>query len=63
MVQNCISVYEKFLYFYFCRNIFSLGFGPFRWVCTSGEPADLAVTDSLALQVLEGVVNQGGKSD
>lgn len=22
-------------------DIFSLGFGPFRWVCTSGDPADL----------------------
>lgn len=22
-------------------DIFSLGFGPFRWVCTSGNPEDL----------------------
>ena len=28
-------------------DIFSLGFGPFRWVCTSGLPADLAVTDQI----------------
>uniref|UniRef100_A0AAQ5YU63 Urocanate hydratase n=1 Tax=Amphiprion ocellaris TaxID=80972 RepID=A0AAQ5YU63_AMPOC len=34
-------------------DIFSLGFGPFRWVCTSGEPQDLAVTDSIAATVLE----------
>jgi len=33
-------------------DIFSLGFGPFRWVCLSGLPADLAVTDRLAGQVL-----------
>jgi urocanate hydratase len=26
-------------------DIFSLGFGPFRWVCTSGRPEDLATTD------------------
>jgi urocanate hydratase len=31
---------------------FDLGFGPFRWVCTSGDPADLAVTDALAADVL-----------
>ncbi len=32
---------------------FDYGFGPFRWVCTSGNPADLAQTDRLAAQVLE----------
>uniref|UniRef100_A0AAX7UPF8 Urocanate hydratase n=1 Tax=Astatotilapia calliptera TaxID=8154 RepID=A0AAX7UPF8_ASTCA len=34
-------------------DIFSLGFGPFRWVCTSGDPRDLAVTDNIAATVLE----------
>ncbi len=32
---------------------FDYGFGPFRWVCTSGNPADLAVSDQLAAAVLE----------
>jgi len=32
---------------------FDHGFGPFRWVCTSGAPADLAETDRLAAEVLE----------
>ncbi len=32
---------------------FDYGFGPFRWVCTSGDPADLDTTDNLAMQVLE----------
>ena len=32
---------------------FDYGFGPFRWVCTSCDAADLAVTDQLALNVLE----------
>ncbi len=32
---------------------FDYGFGPFRWVCTSGKPEDLAVTDRLAVEVLE----------
>ena len=32
---------------------FDYGFGPFRWVCCSGKPADLATTDKLAAEVLE----------
>ena len=32
---------------------FDYGFGPFRWVCSSGDPKDLAVTDRLAAEVLE----------
>jgi len=32
---------------------FDYGFGPFRWVCTSGDPKDLETTDRLAAQALE----------
>lgn len=32
---------------------FDYGFGPFRWVCTSGKPEDLAATDRIATRVLE----------
>jgi urocanate hydratase len=32
---------------------FDFGFGPFRWICTSGDAKDLAKTDELALGVLE----------
>ncbi len=32
---------------------FDYGFGPFRWVCTSGEPGDLKKTDALAAGVLK----------
>jgi urocanate hydratase len=32
---------------------FDFGFGPFRWVCASGKPEDLAKTDEIACQVLE----------
>lgn len=32
---------------------FDYGFGPFRWVCSSCDPKDLEVTDSLATEVLE----------
>jgi len=31
---------------------FDYGFGPFRWVCCSNEPADLEVTDGIALATL-----------
>lgn len=32
---------------------FDYGFGPFRWVCASGNPDDLAKTDKMACDVLE----------
>ncbi len=32
---------------------FDYGFGPFRWVCTSANPFDLAITDQIATEVLE----------
>ncbi|MEJ5302973.1 MAG: urocanate hydratase [Bacteroidales bacterium] len=31
---------------------FDYGFGPFRWVCTSGDPADLEKTDRIAEEIL-----------
>eukprot|EP01096_Ripella_sp_DP13-Kostka_P001155 TRINITY_DN11390_c0_g1_i1.p1 TRINITY_DN11390_c0_g1~~TRINITY_DN11390_c0_g1_i1.p1 ORF type:complete len:697 (-),score=291.55 TRINITY_DN11390_c0_g1_i1:33-2066(-) len=34
-------------------DIFSLGFGPFRWVCTSGLEQDLITTDQIAAQILQ----------
>lgn len=35
---------------------FDYGFGPFRWVCTSGDPSDLDKTDAIACQVLESMM-------
>ena len=32
---------------------FDYGFGPYRWVCCSGDPADLRITDDIACEVLE----------
>lgn len=32
---------------------FDYGFGPFRWVCTSGKSEDLDMSDNIAMQVLE----------
>ncbi|SDD88270.1 urocanate hydratase [Pricia antarctica] len=34
---------------------FDYGFGPFRWVCTSGDPKDLKTTDAMAKEVLEAI--------
>lgn len=35
---------------------FDYGFGPYRWVCTSSKPEDLAETDRLAAEVLEDIL-------
>jgi len=48
----------RFLYPSYVENImgpmcFDYGFGPFRWVCTSGNPADLATSDRIAGDVIE----------
>ena len=50
--------HQEFRYKSYVQDIlgpmcFDYGFGPFRWVCTSADPADLAITDRLAQQVLE----------
>ena len=34
---------------------FDYGFGPYRWVCTSSKPEDLAETDRIAAEVLEDI--------
>jgi len=47
----------EFIYASYVEDImgplcFDYGFGPFRWVCTSGDPADLATTDRIAGEVI-----------
>lgn len=37
---------------------FDYGFGPFRWVCMSEDPQDLAKTDALAVNVLRELAGQ-----
>jgi urocanate hydratase len=32
---------------------FDYGFGPFRWVCCSNDPADLEMTDRIAIKTIE----------
>jgi len=40
---------------------FDYGFGPFRWVCTSGKPEDLQITDDIACEVLEEIMRESPK--
>jgi len=40
---------------------FDYGFGPFRWVCTSGKPEDLQKTDNIACKVLEEIMRNSPK--
>lgn len=37
---------------------FDYGFGPFRWVCASSNPEDLALTDKIATDVLENLMKE-----
>ena len=40
---------------------FDYGFGPFRWVCTSGNPTDLEKTDAIALKVMNQIKAEAPK--
>merc|ERR1719483_272604 len=44
-------------------DIFSLGFGPFRWVCTSGDPSDLEKTDYIAMCVILEEIDEDGSGE
>ncbi len=37
---------------------FDYGFGPFRWVCTSGKTEDLDKTDNIAMEVLQEIMKK-----
>lgn len=54
---------ESFRYPSYVQDIlgpmcFDYGFGPFRWVCTSGKPEDLDATDRIAQAVLEDLLTE-----
>ncbi len=40
---------------------FDYGFGPFRWVCTSGKATDLDQTDQIAMEVLQEIMAHSPK--
>ncbi len=58
---NILDENEGFKYPSYVQDImgpmcFDYGFGPFRWVCTGNRPEDLAVTDRIACEVLEKIM-------
>lgn len=44
-------------------DIFSLGFGPFRWICTSGDNEDLLKTDLAAKKCFEEILKTDNLSE
>lgn len=60
VMSEAPSIGREFKYPSYVQDImgpmcFDFGFGPFRWVCTSGRPEDLQKTDDLACRVLEDI--------
>ncbi len=39
-------------------DIFSLGFGPFRWICASGLESDLQETDRIAEDMIKKLMSK-----
>ena len=54
MAENGIDFkYKSYVQDILGPMCFDYGFGPFRWVCASGKPEDLDMTDEIAMQVLQ----------
>jgi urocanate hydratase len=58
---DILNASGKFRYPSYVQDImgpmcFDFGFGPFRWVCCSNDPADLEATDRLATGILEKIL-------
>jgi urocanate hydratase len=51
--ENGDFIYSSYVQDIMGPMCFDYGFGPFRWVCTSGEEEDLDTTDKIAMKVLE----------
>lgn len=61
VMSKTSSLDREFAYPSYVQDImgpmcFDYGFGPFRWVCASGNPDDLKQTDAIACQVLEALM-------
>ncbi|MFN5068468.1 MAG: urocanate hydratase [Bacteroidota bacterium] len=57
---------REFIYPSYIQDIlgpmcFDYGFGPFRWVCTSGDERDLMTTDKIALEVMKKMLKNAPK--
>ncbi len=60
--ENLVNPDGSFRYPSYVEDImgplcFDYGFGPFRWVCCSGDPKDLLTTDKIAADVLRNMKN------
>ncbi len=63
---NVLDKNNQFIYPSYIQDIlgplcFDYGFGPFRWVCTSGDKNDLDVTDKIAENVLNKLIKKAPK--
>lgn len=66
IMSNSKELGREFKYPSYVQDImgpmcFDYGFGPFRWVCASGKPEDLAKTDEIACEVLEEIMKNSPK--
>lgn len=62
MAQNNIDFkYPSYVQDILGPMCFDYGFGPFRWVCTSGKPEDLDTTDEIAATVLQEIMEHSPK--
>ena len=61
MKPNCDFKYPSYVQDIMGPMCFDYGFGPFRWVCSSGDPKDLAKTDEIAARVLEEIKTHSPK--
>jgi urocanate hydratase len=55
MKQDGSFIYPSYVQDIMGPLFFDYGFGPFRWVCTSGNPVDLEISDKIAGDVLEAI--------
>lgn len=59
MADNGIDfIYSSYVQDILGPMCFDYGFGPFRWVCTSGDPKDLEISDQLAEEVLRSILSE-----
>jgi len=57
MAENNIDFrYKSYVQDILGPMCFDYGFGPFRWVCASGKPEDLDMTDQIAMEVMQKIM-------
>jgi len=62
MAENGIDFkYKSYVQDILGPMCFDYGFGPFRWVCTSAKPVDLEITDKIAGDVLQEIMETAPK--